>query len=176
MFVVVLVYGIYKGYAGDFFGNTLNIFKGVVAMILAMKVSYMFSGFFSTSSLIAAQYVPLFAFFLAFVVIFIGLRILSGLFEALTGSHYNNWMRFVGAFTWIFILGLGFSALLFFCETSDMITANLTATSVTYPYLEPIYPIVSCKMSYIWPAFEGMYDSFIGLLGNLGNSVKGQCF
>lgn len=177
LFIALLCYGIFQGAKnGNILTSTTGFMRIFLSLILGAKISYLFAARVSDVSVVSASYVPLVAFLLGFVSIMLLFRFMNIFFEAITGDFYKQWITVTGVFSWLFITGLAISALIFWGENNGMITGELTHYSKVYPYIADLYPIVSCKLSFLWPALDNMFYAVMSIFGDLGASLKGECF
>lgn len=177
LFIAILGYGIFHGFKnGGLLNSTTGFMRIFLSLILGAKISYVFADRVSDVSVVSASYLPLVAFIMGFVSIMLLFRFMNIFFEAITGDYYKQWMTVTGVFSWLFLTGLGLSALVFWGENNGMITGELTYYSRVYPYIADIYPIISCKLSFLWPALDNMFYAILSILGDVGGSLRGECF
>lgn len=177
LFIAILGYGILRAYrSGGLLDSATGFMRIIISLVLGAKVSYLFADRVSDVTVVSASYVPVVAFLLGFVGIMMLFRFMNIFFEAITGDYYKQWMTVTGIFTWLFISGLSLSSLIYWGENNGMITNELTNYSRVYPYVADLYPIISCKLSFLWPALDNMFNAMLNILGELGGSLKGECF
>ncbi|MCB0514941.1 MAG: CvpA family protein [Chitinophagales bacterium] len=172
-FIVTLLYGFYLGITTNFYKNTVYRLKVVVALIAALNGSHVASSFISKNSSLSGDY----AMVVAFIVLFVGIMMLFTFLNSLLLSLSKEMgvdlaYRGTGTIVWFLLISFGFSAFLHLGEQSDIITPMATASSGVYPYLQPFYDFISCRLSGVVPAFTQLIHAVLAMLGDLLNTIQ----
>lgn len=175
-FLVSIVYGIMQGSKGGFLKSFLNVAKILFSIILAAKLIYIGADNMGDRLIGTAAYSPLILFVLGFIAINWFLTAISkAATEELKLKADGGISQGLGVAFWIFILSFFFSGLVNFVEQTDLVSPTLFASSVVYPWINEIYPIVKCKFEYVVPAIGSIFDAIQQIFYDLAGVTKGNC-
>lgn len=175
-FLVSIVYGIMQGSKGGFIKSFLNIAKHIFAIIIAAKLLYVGADNMGDRLIGNAPYSPLLIFILGYIVIVWFLTMITkSATEELKLQADGTISQGLGVAFWIFILSFFFSGIVNLVEQTDLVSPTLFASSVVYPWINEIYPIVKCKFEYVVPAIGTVFDAIQQIFYDLGGLTKGNC-
>jgi len=175
-YLVSIVYVIYKGVNGGFIASLFTILRHAIAIILAMKLSYVAS--YSLADRVTANpaYLPLIFFLLGyFLISFLLDTISKSASTELKLKSDGPVSQGIGVVFWLGVLSLFFSAIISGVEKTDLVHPTFFATSAVYPFISDLYPIFLCKLEYVLPALKGIFQSFQQMFGDLAGVAKGEC-
>ncbi len=176
-FMVALFYGLFLGYKQGLFDTIMNYIKIAIALILALKFSYFFSGEVQRIMPLGKSYAPILSFVLMFIAALAGFQALNmGVRKYSGDGNYNLVHKGMGVLLWLFVLSTVFSFIFYYGEKSDIMTPTFCASSSVYPHIDWVWPAVRCQLQYISPAFQDLFFSLQTALGDAADGVKGECF
>ena len=175
-FLVSIVYGIMQGSKGGFLKSFLSVARYVFAFFLAAKLLYIGADNMGEQLIGNAPYSPLILFILGFVVINWFLTLLTkSATEELKLKTDGAISQGFGVAFWVFVLSFFFSAIVNLVEQTDLVSPTLFASSVVYPWINEIYPIVKCKFNYVLPAVGSIFDAIQQIFYDIAGATKGNC-
>jgi len=176
-FAVALFYGLFLGYKQGLFDSLSGYLKIGLAIILALKFSYLFSDDVQRMLPMGKSYGPILTFLLMFIASLAAFQMLNiGVKKYSGNGNYNLVQRGIGVLLWLFTLSTVFSFIFYYGEQSDVMTPAFCASSSVYPYVDWVWPAVKCQLQYISPAFKDLFISLQTALGDAAEGVKGECF
>lgn len=173
-FLIVMVYGVYKGISQGFIASVITFVRFALAIIIALRFSFIPAHVLQTLFGLPKMYAPLLGFLIMLIVAMALLYLLGEILEFFVKTaHLGSFNKAGGIALWVFILTFLFSSMLLLGE--DIIPSGVTATSVVYPYVEPISDIVTCKLGFVTPAIAQIFESLQLLITDLATAALGEC-
>jgi membrane protein required for colicin V production len=139
LFIAAVGYGFFKGFNQGIINTVFSVLSIVIALMAAFKLSPYMTEMLEKGFNI---YNP-FMFVVGFLVTFFLTKwLLKFLSEALTGilevAHVNLLNQFIGAGILAIVFSFIFSVLVWFADSTRVISDETKATSVSYRMLEPL--------------------------------------
>lgn len=157
----VLIYAFYRGYSKGFVKSTASFFSVFIGVILALNFSYVAAGFLDGVFNVNPKFLPLFSFIVVFVAVLVLISFISnsidkvlhnlrlGIVNKLTGGS-------VIAFLYAFLI----STALWFVNKAGLVTSDIKAESVTYPWIEPVSRKTVTVLGEWVPGLSDVFESF----------------
>ena len=152
-FIVMVVYGLVKGNSQGLIGSVLGLFQFILALIFALRFSYIGSNILARNSPVPADIAPVVAFIgtflgLLFTFFIIGL-ILKNFMRA---THLTSLNRGLGVILWIFILTMGFGLLVNLSDKGGLLPESIKNDSKVYGVVAPMAEVMACRLGFVVPA------------------------
>lgn len=175
-FFAVLGYGVYKGVKQGFVGAVWTLVQVTLAVIVALRFSYIASSIFERMFNVSGIYTPLMAFVFVFLLA-IGTFFVIG--EALTlfmkAAHVSTMSKTIGIFIWSILLTIGFSFGLQLSDSANMLTNSVKSGSKVYPYIEPMATVLLCKLDFVAPSAGNVLQSIGNITKLAVDKAVGEC-
>ncbi len=176
-FLLVMIYGVYKGAKSGFIHSILTFGKFAIAIFLALRFSSIVAKILTRLLKVPADFSPLLGFLLVFVFVLGALFVLASTLEFFIDSRKIGSMnKYLGIAFWLLLLTFGFSVVLYLSEKGQLIADVTTQTSYVYEYVRPISETAYCKLQdTALPAIGSVIQSFKQLLSTIGDIILGRC-
>jgi len=185
-FIATMAYGLYKAYDRYFLSNITGFLQLSFAIILALLFSDIITDIFQAGlrnvRIRGVKFDDSFLYNQSALIIFI-LTAISFYFgiifagraieDFLEAAIFDGITRIIGLLLWLFLLALGFSTMLRLA--SDFIPEPIILSSLSYPYVEPIFDIVSCKITNSGTLIAKIFTAIKEIFTAILNLVIGTC-
>ncbi len=159
-FLIVLAWGVYRGGSSGFVRYIFSSLAFVIGIIGAVKLTHTFAHFMQMWLGWQSKYLPFLGFIVAFVCIVILVRLLSNFLDKIIRFLYLNiFNRLAGAVLGGLLFTLFFSLFLWLFNQVQLLPPSLKSNSVTYAYVQPVFPVVMEWTAKIAPVFQGGFES-----------------
>jgi len=171
VFLVILLFGAYKGYQRGFLLEIVSIVAFVLAVIGGFKLLDLGIDFLNSFENTLGNFLPIAAFILVFVIILLVVNIVGRIFKKIIDfTIFGNVDNFAGALLGIFKIAL-------FLSIANWIILNLGAhlperiskDSFIYPYVADIAPKTGNFLVAIFPSLDNLIQKISAFLQGLGN-------
>lgn len=159
VFALAVILGFYHGYKNGIFYSLISLFGIFIACLAAMKLAFWVSINLEGWLNIPAVLLPFVSMILVFVLVLLGLRVVSHLLEkALSAIALTQVNKLSGGALWTFIALFIISVFLWLLDKGQIIRPELKSSSFSYPIIHPVAPYVFDLISYLSPLFKECYE------------------
>jgi uncharacterized membrane protein required for colicin V production len=157
--------GFYYGFKKGALYSVLSFFGVFAGFLIAMKCSEMFSIFLAEVIDINRALLPPIAFLVLFIGMILSFKAMAWVLEgALKLVMLNIFNKIMGGLLWVLLSLILTSACLWFLDTWTVLPVSVTNSSILYPQVKPLTPILTDQIGKAIPLFEGMFDTIESLL------------
>ncbi|MEJ7913326.1 MAG: CvpA family protein, partial [Chitinophagaceae bacterium] len=145
----------------------------VIGLAAALKCSSGVAQYLQQSAGLSQAWLPV----LAFVVVFLVVVFLVGLgakaLEGIARLALLGWLNKLGGAALFILLYLFiYSVILFYADSLHLVCNNTRATSVTYPFLKPLGPMVINILGVVFPFFKNMFYELTEFFDTLSKNTQ----
>lgn len=156
-YMILIAIACFKGLRKGFIIAVFSVLGFIIGIAAALKLSSIVALKLSVHTG-TAKWLPAVSFLLvfiavAFIVNFVG-KIIQKTFETVMLGWIN---RLAGVALFILLYSIIYSVFLFYAVQLHFISAATTATSVVFPYLQPLAPKIINSLGTILPWFKNMF-------------------
>jgi membrane protein required for colicin V production len=170
--VVILVMAAFKGFSRGLVMALFSFAALFVGLAAALKLSSTVANYFRDSEDIPSRWWPVLAFLGVFFLAALLVRMAGGLVEKTLDIASLGWVNKIGGFlVYATLYLLLYSVALFFLSQIDMVSPEMKAKSVSYPYIEPWGPWAISGLGRLVPAFRDVFTDLQDFFGRMGTRL-----
>lgn len=170
---VLLLVALFKGLRKGFIVALFSFFAFIIGLAAALKLSTAAAHYLERSANVSQKWLPVVAFIGVFIIVVLLIRLGAKLIEGAISLMMLGWVnRLLGVVLFIFIYFFVYSVLLFYAEALKLIKPETTASSVVYPYLQPLGPKVINAVGVILPFFKNVFNELLQFFSKVGETSK----
>ncbi|HXH18160.1 MAG TPA: CvpA family protein [Chitinophagales bacterium] len=160
LLIIFLIAGFINGFRRGLIYSLCAFIGLFFGMLLAMKYSYLLSGYLYEEGIIRTRLLPFISFALIFIAVMIAMKLAYRLVQSMADTLFLGTINnIIGGMLWAAILALLFSTVLWYLDKMSLIPSEAKAASKTYSYIISLSSIVVEKLSGLIPYFKGMFDA-----------------
>lgn len=172
LFLLFMVLAVFRGLRQGFIIAVFSAVALVIGLAAAIKLSAIVAGYGRENTHISSRWLPVLAFLLVFLVVVIGVRAGGRLAEKAVDLALLGWLnKLAGVLLFAVLYTIILSVLLFYAVQVHLVSANTLSSSVTYPIIRPLGPVVIDEFGKFVPWFKGMFTQLEDFFGRLGNKL-----
>jgi membrane protein required for colicin V production len=154
----LLILSIIKGFKNGFVVAVFSLLAFVIGLAAALKLSAVVAEYLGTNTNISQRWLPILAFGIVFFVVVLLVRLGAKAIERGLRMVMLGWLNKLGGMVFYFLLYFFiFSILLFYATQLHLIKPETVQTSVTYPIVYPMAPVVMDALGSVIPFFKNMF-------------------
>jgi membrane protein required for colicin V production len=169
----LIVLAIIKGFRNGLVVAIFSLFAFVIGLAAALKFSAVVAQYLGTNTNISQRWLPVLAFTIVFFVVLLLVRLGAKAIEGGLRMVMLGWLNKLGGI--VFYLLLYFfilSIILFYATQLHIIKPEKAQTSVTYPIIYPIAPVVMDALGTIIPFFKNMFGELEDFFDHLSKKAR----
>ncbi len=175
-FIAVLGYGIYKGVKQGFVGAVWSMIQIILAVIVALRFSYIAGSIFERLLNMNALYTPILAFVFVFLMALGFFFVIGqGFTMFMKATHISTLSQSIGILLWAIILTIGFSVVLSFSDYANVLSNQAKNNSKVYASVQPISGILFCKLDFVGPSAGKIIQSVEQIAKLAAEKAIGEC-
>lgn len=172
LFLLFMVLAIFKGIRRGFLLAVFSAVAFIIGLAAAVKLSAAVAGYLKDSVHVSDRWLPVLAFIGVFLAVVLLVRGGARLVEAAIDLAMLGWLnRLAGIFLYAAVYTIILSVLLFYAVQVHMLSGNILASSVTYPFIRPWGPVVIDGFGKLVPLFRDMFVQLEDFFGRLHNKL-----
>ncbi|HWI89639.1 MAG TPA: CvpA family protein [Flavisolibacter sp.] len=154
----LLILSIIKGFKNGLVVAVFSLLAFVIGLAAALKLSAVVAEYLGTNTNISQRWLPILAFGIVFFVVVLLVRLGAKAIERGLRMVMLGWLNKLGGMVFYFLLYFFiFSILLFYATQLHLIKPETVQTSVTYPIVYPMAPVVMDALGSVIPFFKNMF-------------------
>lgn len=166
--LLLLILSIYKGFRKGLIIAVFSFVAFIVGLAAALKLSAAAAVYIGNSVNISQRWLPVLAFLVIFFLVALLVRLGAKMIEGIVQMAMLGWAnRLGGIFFYILIYFFIFSILLFYASQLHLIKPATTASSIVYPYIQPMAPKIMSVLGSAIPVFRDMFDQLLHFFQNI---------
>ncbi len=174
LFGLALVYGIMTGGSG-LFGRLTNGWKIILSIFFALRFSPSVENSLVSNGTVHGGHTELVALIVSIGLMFMIFTLITNNMSSITGQNFNIFSKGFGFLTYLFLVGMVFSAGIYHGE-GTLIPTTVTNDSQVYPYIMDLWPIMQCKFQGLLPAFGSIIEGFTSFVDWIFGALGDECF
>ena len=169
---ILVVMAIFKGLSKGLIIAVFSFVAFIVGLAAAMKLSAVVAGYMGSAVNIPGKLLPVLAFLLVFFIVVLLVKLGARIIEKAIQLAMMGWLnRLGGVVFYILIYLFIFSIILFYTEQLHIIKPEAIQTSVTYPIIYPMAPVVMDTLGSIIPFFKNMFGDLENFFDQLSRKA-----
>jgi membrane protein required for colicin V production len=154
----LIILSIIKGFKNGLVVAVFSLLAFIIGLAAALKLSAVVAEYLGTNTNISQRWLPILAFAIVFFVVILLVRLGAKAIERGLRMVMLGWLNKLGGMVFYFLLYFFiFSILLFYATQLHIIKPETVQTSVTYPIIYPMAPVVMDVLGSIIPFFKNMF-------------------
>jgi membrane protein required for colicin V production len=157
-----------KGYSKGFIIALFSVLGFIVGLAAAMKLSAIAAGKISEHLPNVGKWLPAISFLLVFIAVVILVNLGAKLIQKSIELVLLGWAnRLAGIILYALLYSIFISIFLFYAVQLHLISTATVASSIVYPYIQPLAPTVINGIGKVIPIFRdlfGQLETFFGTL------------
>jgi len=173
-FLICLLMAVLRGLRQGFVIAVLSGLALVIGLAAAIKLSATVAMHMRDSIRVSDRWLPVLAFILVFVCVVLLVRWIARLAEAALDLAMMGWLnKLAGILLFAVLYTIAFSVLLFYGVHTHVVSDRATSSSVSYPFIRPLGPVVIDEFGKLIPLFKGMFAQLEDFFGRLSEGRIG---
>lgn len=154
----LIILSIIKGFRNGLVVAVFSLLAFIIGLAAALKLSAVVAEYLGTNTNISQRWLPILAFAIVLFVVVLLVRLGAKAIERGLRMVMLGWLNKLGGMVFYFLLYFFvFSILLFYATQLHIIKPETVQTSVTYPIIYPMAPVVMDALGSIIPFFKNMF-------------------
>jgi membrane protein required for colicin V production len=168
IFLILLVVAIFKGLQRGLIVAIFSLLALMMGLAAAIKLSAVVADYLQRNTHVPSKWLPVLAFLLVFIAVILFVRWVASLIKAAVGFALLGWAdKLGGVILYASIYIIIYSVLLFYATNLHVIPAKAIASSTTYPFIEPLGPVVINSIGKAIPFFKNMFSDLENFFAHL---------
>lgn len=169
---VTLAFAAFKGFTRGLIVALFSFIGVIVGLAAAMKLSVVLATYFSTHGM-QGKWVTLISFVLVMFTVSLLIRWLARLIQKSMEFVMLGWLNRLGGVAFYALLYLMLlSVFLFYATRIGLLSDVTVASSLTYPYVEPLGPYVIENLGKVVPVFKGMFQNLSEFFSGIAQKAQ----
>lgn len=169
---ILLVLAIVKGVQRGLIISIFSVLGLIVGLVAAMKLSAVAASYLKTSINVSAQWLPIIAFVVVFLVAVLLVRLGAKALEKTVKIAMLGWLnRIGGVVLFVTLYSLVFSVALFYASKINLISAEAIQSSKTYNYISPWGPWAIDAIGSVIPVFKNLFKDLEEFFRSVSNKI-----
>lgn len=156
--IVLVILAIIKGFSKGLVVAIFSLLAFIIGLAAALKLSAVVAEYLGSNTNISQRWLPILAFAIVFFVVVLLVRIGAKAIEGGLKMVMLGWLNKLGGVVFYLLLYFFiYSIILFYATQLHIIKPETVQTSVTYPIIYPMAPVVMDTLGSIIPFFKNMF-------------------
>jgi membrane protein required for colicin V production len=158
LFVLLLVFAIYKGYTKGLIIAICSLIAWLLGITAALKLSAVTADYLHKHYQLGSYWLPVATFVLLFIAVVLLVRLIAKLLEKVVQLALLGWLnRLLGICLYLFIYTVVLSILLWLANQVYLLPPQVKASSKVYPYIAPLGPHIVDMTGRLIPYFSNIF-------------------
>jgi membrane protein required for colicin V production len=168
LFLLFMLLAVFRGLRHGLILSVLSALAWIAGLAAAIKLSATVALLLGNSMHVSARWLPVLAFVLVFLAVFLVIRWGARLAEAALDLAMMGWLNKLGGILFYAVLYIVvLSVLLFYALQVHVVSAATATSSVTYPFIRSWGQFVIDELGKCIPFFKGMFVQLETFFGHL---------
>lgn len=170
--IVLVFLAIIKGFSKGLVVAIFSLLAFIVGLAAALKLSAVVAEYLGSNTNISQRWLPILAFAIVFFVVVLLVRIGAKAIESGLKMVLLGWLNKLGGIVFYMLLYFFiYSIILFYATQIHIIKPETIQTSVTYPIIYPMAPLMMDALGSIIPFFKNMFAELENFFDHLSRKV-----
>ncbi len=172
VFAIILVFAFIKGMSKGLIVALFSIAGFIIGLAAALKLSATVAVYLAGSSTGPNKWLPFVSFIIVFAIVLLLVRLGAKLIQKSVEFVMLGWLNRLGGFIFFAILYcLIYSVFLFYITQLHLVSDAIIQSSVTYPYLKPLAPLVLEAIGKVIPIFKDVFEKLQSFFGQAAHTT-----
>jgi membrane protein required for colicin V production len=168
----LVLLAIIKGFQKGLVIAVFSLLAFVIGLAAAIKLSAVAAEYLGANTSVSKRWLPVLAFAMVFFVVILLVRLGAKIIEGPLRLVMLGWVNKLGGIVFYFLLYFFiFSIALFYATQLHILKPETIQTSVTYPVIYPMAPLVLDTLGSIVPVFKNMFGALEDFFDNLSKKA-----
>lgn len=170
--VVLLILAIIKGLRKGLVVAVFSLLAFIIGLAAALKLSAVVAQYIGSNTNISHRFLPILAFVVVFLIVAFLVRLGAKAIESALRLAMLGWLNRIGGVVFYLLLYFFiFSIILFYATQLHIIKPQAEQTSVTYPVIYPMAPVVMDALGSIIPFFKNTFTDLENFFDHLSKQA-----
>lgn len=170
--VVLLILAIIKGLRKGLVVAIFSLLAFIIGLAAALKLSAVVAQYIGSNTNISHRFLPILAFVVVFLIVAFLVRLGAKAIESALRLAMLGWLNRIGGVVFYLLLYFFiFSIILFYATQLHIIKPQAEQTSVTYPVIYPMAPVVMDALGSIIPFFKNTFTDLENFFDHLSKQA-----
>lgn len=172
VFAVAMVFAIFKGYSKGLIIALFSVAGFIIGLAAALKLSAVVASYGVQSLGYGAKWMPFLAFIVVMLLVMLLVRLIAKAVQRSFEHVMLGWAnRIGGVLLFAFIYATILSVIIFFLRQTKIISDETAASSLTYPFLKMLGPIVIDGIGKVIPVFQNVFSDLKQFFGKVAGKA-----
>jgi len=172
--VVLVILAVIKGLRKGFVVAVFSFLAFIIGLAAALKLSAVVAQYLGNNTNISQRFVPILAFIIVFLIVAFFVRLGAKAIESALRLAMLGWLNKIGGIVFYLLLYFFiFSIVLFYATQLHIIRLQTEQTSVTYPLIYPMAPVIIDALGSIIPLFKNTFTELENFFDHLAKNHIG---
>lgn len=168
LYLLCILLALIKGYSKGFIIALFSVLGFIVGLAAAMKLSAIAAGKITEHLPNAGKWLPAISFLLVFIAVVILVNLGAKLIQKSIELVLLGWVnRLAGIILYGLLYSIFISIFLFYAVQLHLVSTATVASSVVYPYIQPLAPAVINGIGKVIPIFRDLFGQLETFFGKL---------
>lgn len=169
---VLIILAIIKGLRKGLVIAVFSLLAFIIGLAAALKLSAVVAEYLGNNTTISHRFLPLLAFVIVFLIVAFLVRLGAKAIEGALRMVMLGWLNKIGGIVFYLLLYFFiFSIILFYATQLHIIKPQAEQTSVTYPVIYPMAPVVMDALGSIIPFFKNTFTDLENFFDHLSKKA-----
>ena len=170
--IALIVLAMIKGFQKGLVVAIFSLLAFIIGLAAALKLSSVVAVYLGTNTNISHRWLPILAFVIVFFIVAFLVRLGAKMIEGALRMATLGWINKLGGIVFYFLLYFFvFSIVLFYFTQLHLIKPETIQTSVTYPIIYPMAPVILDGLGTVVPLFKNMFGQLENFFDNLSKKA-----
>ena len=171
--IVLVILAVIKGFSKGLVIAIFSLLAFIIGLAAALKLSAVVAEYLETNTNISQRWLPILAFAIVFFIVILLVRLGAKAIESGLRMVMLGWLNKLGGIVFYLLLYFFiYSIILFYATQLHIIKTETIQTSVTYPIIYPMAPLVMDALGSIIPFFKNMFADLESFFDSLSKKAR----
>lgn len=168
----IIILSIIKGFRNGLVVAIFSLLAFIIGLAAALKLSAIVAAYLGTAINISQRWLPILAFAIVFFLVLLLVRLGAKAIEGGLRMVMLGWLNKLGGIVFYLLLYFFiYSIILFYATQLHVIKSETIQTSVTYPIIYPMAPVVIEALGSFIPFFKNMFVELENFFGHFSQKA-----
>ena len=168
----LIILSIIKGFKNGLVVAVFSLLAFIIGLAAALKLSAVVAEYLGTNTNLSQRWLPILAFAIVFFVVILLVRLGAKAIERGLRMVMLGWLNKLGGIVFYLLLYFFiYSIILFYATQLHVIKSETIQTSVTYPIIYPMAPVVIEALGSFIPFFKNMFVELENFFGHFSQKA-----
>jgi membrane protein required for colicin V production len=170
--IILVIVAIFKGIRKGLVVAIFSLLSFIIGLAAAIKLSAVVAAYLGDNTNISQRWLPILAFSVVFFVVVLLVRIGAKAIEGALKMVMLGWLNKLGGIVFYLLLYFFiYSIILFYATQLHLIKPETVQTSLTYPMIYPMAPLIIDTLGSIIPFFKNMFAELENFFDHLSRKA-----